>query len=444
MSKVSNTVETVARENLCVSCGICSVVCPKKCIQYQYESTHGMYKPVIDWETCIGCGACYGICPGRGMDYPKQYGESDTEKKTDYFTGLILKGLRCVVKDKEQLLNSSSGGFVTAAIKALLEDGSYHAAFLVDTDQFDSWVQTKRYTADDDLMKTSKSRYIPVSQKNTVEYMIAHPQERLILVGTGCFVHAVLKIIEKYHLQREQYLIIGLFCNYTLNYKVYEYFKKHSGLDQEMDGMFFRKKELRQDKYVDRVVLKDKAGQEVSMPRSERREVVEMFTSESCLYCLDKLNQFADISVGDDYTKEGMKAEAGCSSVLIRTKQGQEAWTRISELFDFCEVDVDEIIASQGIKQRRQRLQYAYLKESEALVYSLESKPIRYEDRKSYREKLKKQAIGNSGDYSRIRAEVERVRKKKNNRFTRIKISIKYKIKGLLKRMKKIIRGNES
>ena len=435
MENSRRTVEAVTKENLCISCGICSAVCPKDCIEYQLGED-GLYKPVIHEKDCIACGECFKVCPGKGYDYPQYYRKQQIQEPDDYFVGNIECALRVIAKDEETLLNSSSGGFVTTAVKHLLKCGSYESAFLVDSDNFDHWVQTSRFTAEDDLQKTAKSRYIPVSQKNTVEYMKKHPDEKMILVGTGCFVRAVLNIIEKYHLKRENYLIIGLFCNYTLTYNVYDYFRQHSGLGESADGMYFRKKELHQGAYKDRVVVKSKDGTEISMPRQDRRDVVEMFTAESCLYCLDKLNQFADISVGDDYTKEGVKSKAGCSSVLVRTQAGQLAWESVAELFDYNQVEVEDIIASQGIGERKRRVKYMALKNSSVLINPYGEEQVSAEDKKSYKEKLRKQQIGRQSDYKKVRAEVEKSYKKRNGRIGRIKFWISNKKDGLVRRIK--------
>lgn len=433
MENSHRAVEDIVKENLCVSCGICSAVCPKDCIAYELEN--GLYKPIIDEKKCITCGACYKVCPGKGYDYPQYYKKRQLKEPEDYFVGNVEYGLRVIVKDDKSLLNSSSGGFVTNAVKHLLQNDSYKSAFLVGTDSFEKWVQTERFTTEDDLQKTAKSRYIAVSQKNTVEYMKKHPDEKIILVGTGCFVRAVLNIIEKYHLKRENYLIIGLFCNYTLTYKVYDYFKQHSGFGELTDGMYFRKKELHQNVYKDRVVIKSKEGKEISMPRQERRDVVEMFTAESCLYCLDKLNQFADISVGDDYTKEGSKKKAGCSSVLIRTQAGHLAWESVAALFDYEQVKVKDIVESQGIEERKKRAKYMTLKNSSVLLNPYGEVSVSGEDKKSYREKIRKQQIGCFGDYKKVRGEVERTYKKRNSRIRRIKFFLTNKKNGLIRRM---------
>ncbi|MBR0061235.1 MAG: 4Fe-4S binding protein, partial [Selenomonadaceae bacterium] len=54
-------ISSVVENNLCVSCGICAGVCPKKCIASTFEA--GSYRPTIDENSCVNCGRCYRVCP---------------------------------------------------------------------------------------------------------------------------------------------------------------------------------------------------------------------------------------------------------------------------------------------------------------------------------------------------------------------------------------------
>lgn len=47
-----------ADKNICVACGACVKICPKKAI----EIINGCYAKVQD-EKCVGCGMCAKTCP---------------------------------------------------------------------------------------------------------------------------------------------------------------------------------------------------------------------------------------------------------------------------------------------------------------------------------------------------------------------------------------------
>lgn len=71
---VKKTIDIVKNSNICVSCGTCAVVCPKKCIQYNKQG--GIYVPAINEKECIKCGLCYKMCPSIDFDYLDIYQKS--------------------------------------------------------------------------------------------------------------------------------------------------------------------------------------------------------------------------------------------------------------------------------------------------------------------------------------------------------------------------------
>lgn len=351
-----STVETTVNNNLCTSCGICKAVCPKNCISY--ERYNGLYVPVVDQKECVDCGRCYQVCSGKGFDYTKY----DTSEMADFWVGDYQVIYSASTKDTFRLQNAVSGGVVTELVYNLLESGEYKVAFLVQTHQYKKCiVETECVSKGDDLSVTQKSRYLPVSQEKAIDYLLSHREDKMILVGTSCFVQGVLNVIEAYKLKRENYFIIGLFCDKTMTLNVVDYFSKHSALEgRELENMHFRSKEV--GGWPGGVRLETVDGQYVDLPNTERMKVKDYFHPEKCLYCLDKLNKYADISVGDNYTKENSDTR-GSSSVIVRTAQGVKAWEKYASKFDWQESSVEKIRKSQHLAKRKDNLKFAALKE---------------------------------------------------------------------------------
>ena len=92
--------------------------------------------------------------------------------------------------------NSTSGGVVTQLVKNLLESEAYESAFLVNGYDYHQQIFTKRYKSGDDLTESAGSRYLTVSHTEAVRYIIEHPDEKVIIVATGCAVDAILKTIK--------------------------------------------------------------------------------------------------------------------------------------------------------------------------------------------------------------------------------------------------------
>ncbi len=54
------------REELCVGCGLCVSVCPRKILEISNNKVNAsgcLIAYVIDTSKCIGCGSCTMICP---------------------------------------------------------------------------------------------------------------------------------------------------------------------------------------------------------------------------------------------------------------------------------------------------------------------------------------------------------------------------------------------
>ena len=98
--------------------------------------------------------------------------------------------------------------------------------------------------------------------------------------------------------------------------------------------------------------------------KREREKAKEYFMPERCLYCIDKLNISADISVGDNYTGVD-SSERGSNSVLIRTERGSTAWNCVQERLELREITVEQIAKAQALDWRLNRLMYAKIREKE-------------------------------------------------------------------------------
>lgn len=238
--------------------------------------------------------------------------------------------------------------------------GGYDCAFLVLGYAYDTPIETQRFTATDSLEGTTRSRYLTVCHEHAVRYMLQHPDKKIIMTGTGCAIQGLLNTIEMHHLHRENYLLIGLFCEKTMNYNVIRYFAEHDcGNGRKIKEFYFKHKEAGGWPGNVRIVYED--GPVCDLPNTERIKVKDYFSCERCLYCLDKLNRNADISVGDNYIKKNADIE-GVSSVIIRTKIGERVWMICRDGFDYSNDDKNELLESQVISGKKKNYEYAKCK----------------------------------------------------------------------------------
>lgn len=347
----NQTVKQTAELKLCISCGMCKNICPVSCISWKREN--GMYYPVIDERTCVHCGKCLSVCPGIGMSY---------ETLLDSATGTYSATYNGWSKDEQIRHVSASGGVITTMIQALLECKMYDVAFCVGSYDYRNQLTVKNFYADENHTSSPKSRYLPVSHENTVTYISQNPDKKAILIGTSCAIRGLLNVINEQRLNRENYLLVGLFCDKVFNYNVHDYFQKTFCGEDELVNVHFKNKESGGWPGNMKFFLED--GRTFYIDKDERGKIKEYFMPERCLYCIDKLNVSADISLGDNYTTEH-SSELGSNSIFIRTELGQQAWLVIADRVEFYPVSVEKIHKAQYIDGRLNNAYYAALKEEE-------------------------------------------------------------------------------
>lgn len=359
----NNTVSVTANWNLCVSCGACRGVCPKKCISW--NRSNGMFNPILDEEGCISCGMCAQVCPGLEHEYE----HVDRVKGELALVGSCVKTCNANSKNRKLRHVSASGGVVSTLINRMLADNIYDVAFCVGDYNYETQVSSElvsKVKLDFKIEESTlpKSRYIAVLHEEAISFIITNPDKKAILVGTSCAVRAFEKVIKIKNLNRDNYLLIGLFCDKIFNYNIFEYFSNHKVCGhRKLDLIHFKNKDSGGWPGNMKFIYSD--GSYSFVNENERMKMKAYFMPERCLYCLDKLNVNADISVGDNFT-DVASSKLGSNSVIIRTQRGMKIWEFISEEIDEYECDIEKIICAQDLKTRYGN--YIFAKQKELLM----------------------------------------------------------------------------
>lgn len=346
---MKNVARTVLA-GLCCSCGICKGVCPKECISW--DKKDGLYIPHIDEQQCVNCGLCAAVCPGLGHGYaPKE-----TAQET--VTGPVLACFNAWSRDSQLRHVSASGGVISTLIQQLLLSGAYDGAFCLDSYDYRNQLKTRLYTAQEvsqcwERSSAPKSRYLPVSHEAAVSYMKQHREKRLILVATPCAVRGLLAAIQRLNLKRENYLLLGLFCDKVFNYNVLSYFQDTYGAGLPLKALHFKNKES--GGWPGDMKFFPECGEPFYVPLARRAQAKAYFMPERCLYCVDKLNVCADISLGDNYTGVD-ESELGSNSVILRTQAGKEAWEAACSKLEIRQISIADIQKAQAIDLRLSNL----------------------------------------------------------------------------------------
>lgn len=353
-----NTIRQTVHMDLCCGCGICKGICPRECISWTKKN--GLYVPCIEESLCVRCGLCASVCPGLGHTYEVK------ETSMETVTGSAAACYNAWSKDAELRHVSASGGVVSTIIRELLLSGKYDGVFCLDTYDYRQQLKTRLYTATEiadcwNQSNAPKSRYLPVSHENAVAYMKKNRHARLIFVGTSCAVRGLQAAIRALKLDREQYLFLGLFCDKVFHYNVISYWQNQHGNGEPLEALHFKNKES--GGWPGDMKFYPQNGTPYYVPLSERTRVKEYFMPERCLYCVDKLNVCADISLGDNYTGED-ESKLGSNSVIIRTQLGAEAWAMAKEQIESRPVKVEAIQKAQYLEGRLNNLYFGDVKAS--------------------------------------------------------------------------------
>lgn len=384
-------VTQVVSVGLCCSCGLCEPVCPVGGIAFEM-SPAGSWIPRV--STCCGCGRCLSVCPGRGASWSRE------TSARDQVVGRSLASYSARSLDDAVFRNSTSGGVATQLVKDLLSSRLYDVAFLVGEAVPGRVLHAEPHHSVDGLVVTQKSKYLQVSYAGTLRWMMDNPRGRAIIVAVPCAVRGLLNAIDLLGLDRGNYLLVGLFCDKTMQYHVLGYLSSLGA--GSVEAVDFRNKEI--SGWPGDVGLRTRDDGYVTLPKERRMEVKDYFCPERCLYCLDKLNALADISLGDDYTGSPCD-DRGANSVIVRTSAGLEAWRTVEGDLLSVESPLDAIARSQRADKRIENLAYSRLKEEAPGVAcinkGLDSSPdarggflARWDMKRRYRAALRRISIG--------------------------------------------------
>lgn len=352
--KIKN-ISSVVEQNLCLSCAACSVVCPTQSIEMKFKK--GLFIPAVN-KSCNYCGQCLNVCPGHQVNYHSLY--QDGPFPQNILIGNIEECYTVFAKDEKIRLNGTSGGVLTCFVQELISKNYFDKACILNFKSFQGLQATLSFTNNlTTISEAAKSKYIPVSLQNVLQEIQQNPEMRYIIVGIPCQFYAIKYFLQQKKIDDSKILFLGLFCDMTLNYNIYNYFKYKYANGKDIKEFDFRSKQNNGWPGDVRIVT-DKDN--LFIERTVRISLKPYFQLNRCRFCFDKLNQLSDISFGDCYIKD-KNSYQGISNIIIRTNFGRKNFDLVKSKLDYCQVDKNDIIQSQNLflKQRNlSRAQYLY------------------------------------------------------------------------------------
>jgi coenzyme F420-reducing hydrogenase beta subunit len=176
----------------CFGCTACYSACPTNAIE-MCENEEGFLFPTVNAEKCISCGKCKQTCPAYIIV---------KEREINFYA--------FINQDENVLLNSTSGGFFSAAIEI------YKPDFVCGAILDDNLVVRHVVTNSEDIIDKMKgSKYV----QSILEDSFVNIQDKLLkgykvlASGTSCQVQGLLNFLKNGNIPTENLLTIDLICH---------------------------------------------------------------------------------------------------------------------------------------------------------------------------------------------------------------------------------------
>lgn len=314
---------------LCTVCGTCVAACPHSILMLREESfkrlelhelevTGNMYQSIED--LCERCGFCYCNCPETMFSLEKAEAKSfGAMAKGDL--GHLLGSHMAQATDENLLQNAQCGGVATALLDFVLEQKLADASVAVASTEDQAWKPKPVVVTDrKNLLNTQKTKYTPAATVIGVYSALREwRRSKIAVVATPCQIRGIrtMSISPKgfRKLANSVRLLIGLFCYGTYAYN--DLFIRFLAKKHRVDISTIDKIDLDTEKL--RVYVNGEIKLEV------HRHQIRRYLRRSCRRCSDFTNRLADISLG------GVGSPEKWTTVLIRTKRGEEIFSRAVE-----------------------------------------------------------------------------------------------------------------
>lgn len=302
----------ITDKKLCSGCGACQQICPKGCINMQFD-TEGFLYPNVTSENCINCGLCETIC------HEQHPFEKHAPKKT--YAAINI--------EEEKRKYSSSGGIFINLAEAIITKGGYIFGARYD----ENWqVIIDGTNSIDGLKRFMGSKYLQANTGDSYKKAEHLLKEGYIVLYTG----TPCQIAGLHHYLRKQYdnlYTVDVACHGVPSPKVWDKYL------EETISLINSKKW----KHLDFFYESDDTHCQITSSHQRnlymRAFLSNMILRPSCYNCQAKCGRsMNDITIADFWGVQDicpkMDDDNGTSLVLIHTDKGESLFSSSKVKFE--------------------------------------------------------------------------------------------------------------
>lgn len=301
----------ICDDSVCVGCALCADVCPCGAITAE-QDRFGFIRPKIDPALCVSCGKCTSLCPA--VETVRGNG--------------ALSVFASYALDKDVRKKSSSGGVFRLLADDTLASGGVVAAVGFDPSFHAVYKIADNSGALDELMGSKYTEARADGIYKTVKDILSGGR-RVLFVGTPCRAAAM----KNYVGECENLLTVDFICHGVPTGRLLEkYLEGFSNIRY----ISFRDKKRGWDEFSMRIDSDNPSSRSLYSDPYLRIFLDNAALRDSCYDCRFKKDGYrSDITLGDYwglFSKiPSMNDDRGTSAVVIRTKAGEAAFSRIKE-----------------------------------------------------------------------------------------------------------------
>ncbi len=309
---------------LCTRCGTCGGVCPVAAIGLDPDC----YPQLIDGR-CTSCGRCALTCPGGKVPFRRLnqlvFGHTDLAAT---FDGHVRDAWVGYSTDEGLRAGGAGGGVVTALLADLLSSGRVDGCLVTRMDPCQAW-SAEPFIARTlaELQQSQGSRYMVIPLNRLLAELLK-TQGVFAVAALPCQVHGLrLAMAEMPELADKIAVVVGLFCGGALERFVVTELLAARKIAKEAIGRF----EFRGGEWPGRIRAIMANGEIRNLHYSNYKDgaynyLISLYMPERCQTCIDGSNEFADLAVGDAWTRDrqGEYKFKSQSKIFIRTLAGEK------------------------------------------------------------------------------------------------------------------------